>query len=183
MVQRPAGGERVRPVIVLNLALKFLLELGALVGLGCWGATVRPPAARPVLAMALPLTAATVWSVWAAPRSLKRLSRGPRTAVELSVFAAATAALLATGAHFVAAAFAVLVLINAAVANLGEYPASTPSSGTSRAEAPPERWLREREAQAPEAEPGTALARQPRASSCCTAHPLPSGSEKKANPV
>lgn len=104
-----------------------LLELGALVGLGCWGA-----AARPVLAIALPLAAAAVWSVWAASQSQKRLSRGPRTAVELGVFTAAAAALLATGAHLLAATFAVLVHINAAVANLGEYAGSARSSGTSR---------------------------------------------------
>lgn len=104
------------PVFALNLALKFLLELSAFAGLACSGATMGPSAARPVLATALPLAAAAVWSVWAAPKSRKRLSRGPRTAVELSVFTAALAALLATGGHLIAAAFTVLVLINTPVA-------------------------------------------------------------------
>lgn len=112
----PAETQRIPPVVALNLGLKFFLELCALAALACWGTSTGPSGTRPLLAIAAPLMAAAAWSLWAAPKSRRRLSRGPRTVVELSVFAAAAVALVAAGAHLIAAAFAVSVLINTGAA-------------------------------------------------------------------
>lgn len=106
---------RIPPIAALNLGLKFLHEVGALAALACGGMSTGPSGTRPALAIAAPLIAATLWSVWAAPQSNRRLSRAPRTAVELSVFTAATGALVVAGAALIAAAFAAMVLINVAV--------------------------------------------------------------------
>ena len=95
-----------------NLALKFLLELCALAALAFFGATVGPPVVSVLLGVGLPLLAALAWSRFAAPRSEHRLQGRARLAFELGVFAAATVALAAAGAHLAAELFAVLALVN-----------------------------------------------------------------------
>src|SRR4051794_41290844 len=107
-----------------NLALKFLLELCALAALAYFGATVGPPVAGVLLGIGLPVLAALLWSRFAAPRSERRLRGRARLAFELGVFAAATVALAAAGAHLAAELFAVLALVNTALLRREEQPAA-----------------------------------------------------------
>ena len=85
-----------------NLALKFLLELAAFAALAYWGATVGEGAVSVLLAVA-------------APKSQRRLPRGPRVAFELAIFGLAALALLAAGSTSAAALFAALAVVNAAL--------------------------------------------------------------------
>lgn len=98
-----------------NLALKFLLELGALAAFAYWGSRTGPTAVNVVLGIGAPLAMAVVWGTWAAPRAPRRLERARRVILELSVFALAALALIAAGAPVVAAGFAAAVALNAAL--------------------------------------------------------------------
>jgi hypothetical protein len=89
-------------VKALSLAVRFACELAALVGVGWWGWTVTP-----VLGVALTIVVAAVWGAWIAPRARRRLPDPARLALELVIFAAATASFLAVGQPVVAVVFAV----------------------------------------------------------------------------
>jgi hypothetical protein len=99
----------------LALTAKFLLELCALAALAYWGATTGPLVVNLLLGIGAPLVAAAVWGTLAAPRSSRRLSTGPRIAVESAVFAAAALALVAVGAPVLAAVFVVIAVLDTAV--------------------------------------------------------------------
>ena len=90
---------------MLSLALKFALELAAFAALAWWGATVHI-----ALAIAAPAIAIVLWGLFAAPRSERRLPRGPRVVFEAAVFAVAVLALLAVGAPILALVMAVLTV-------------------------------------------------------------------------
>ena len=94
----------------MALAVKFALELAALAALGYWGANTGSGAVSVALAIAAPLLAAAVWARWCAPRSAHRLPQTPRFALELAVFAAAAAGLVASGAQTAAVIFAAAAL-------------------------------------------------------------------------
>lgn len=88
----------------LNLALRFVLELTALIAMGSWGWNTGEGALQYVLAPALPLIAATAWGTFAVLGDPSRSGRAPvpvpgmiRLALELAFFAFATWALLDTG--------------------------------------------------------------------------------------
>ena len=96
-----------------NLALKFVLELGALAAFAYWGWRTGPTAVNVLLGIGAPLAMGVVWGTWAAPKASRRLAGRPRIALELSVFALAALALVAAGAPVAAAIFAALVVVNA----------------------------------------------------------------------
>ena len=95
-----------------NLALRFLLELGALAALGYWGAHVGAGfAARLGLALAAPLAAAA-WGAVVSPKARLRAAAPTRLAVEVAVFAAGVSALAAAGRPRAAAGFAAAVAVH-----------------------------------------------------------------------
>jgi len=57
----------------ISLALRFLLELAALIALGLWGAHQAGIA----LALALPATAAALWGIFAVPGDPSRSGKAP----------------------------------------------------------------------------------------------------------
>jgi hypothetical protein len=91
-----------------NLALRFACELAALVAVGWWGWTVNA-----VLVVVLPVAVAIVWGAWIAPRARRRLPDPARLAIELVIFAAATACFAAVGQPAVAIIFAAAALVTA----------------------------------------------------------------------
>ncbi len=96
-----------------NLALRFLLELVALAALAYWGATTAASRAlRILLAVVAPTVAAIAWFLFVAPNA--RVDAGPivRLAVELLVFGAATAGLLARGRPGLALLLALTYIAN-----------------------------------------------------------------------
>jgi hypothetical protein len=97
-----------------NLALRFLLELCALVALGYWGfKTGGGLLAKIVLGISAPLVAAVVWGVFVSPQAPVRLPGVLVLILQVLVFGSAAAALVATGHRTLALAFAVIVVINA----------------------------------------------------------------------
>jgi len=98
----------------INLAVKFLLEIAALVAFAWWGGTVGHGAVSVLMAVAAPLLAAFLWGRWAAPRATRRLPLSRRVPFELGVFALAAVA-LATVTVVAGVIFAAAVAGNAAL--------------------------------------------------------------------
>ncbi len=97
-----------------KLALRFLLELCALIALGYWGFTTGSGAiAKVALGIGAPLVAAVVWGVFVAPRAPVALPGVVVLLLQVVVFGSAAAGLVATGHRTLALAFAVVVVINA----------------------------------------------------------------------
>jgi membrane protein implicated in regulation of membrane protease activity len=98
---------------VLNLGLRFALEVAALTALayGGWHAP-GPTWLRILLAVALPLLAAIVWGRWVAPKASHPIADPLRLVPEWIVFGGATAALASSGHPVLAAVFAVLAALN-----------------------------------------------------------------------
>jgi hypothetical protein len=99
----------------LNLAARFLMELGALAALAYWGWQAgNTPVAQWLLAVGTPVLAAMLWGRFIAPKALSRLPDPIRALVEVVFFGGATAALATAGATSVAVIFGI-----AAAASLG----------------------------------------------------------------
>ena len=98
-----------------NLALKFLVELGALAAFAVWAASAASGVLSVLLAVLAVAVAAALWGSFAAPRARHRLPTPLRVPFELGFFLLAVAALVALDAIALAAAFAAAVLVNAAL--------------------------------------------------------------------
>lgn len=84
---------------MLNLALRFGMELAMLFALGYWGFKTGSSAGmRWLLGIGAPLLAAVVWGMLMAPRASRRLQGGWFLLVELILFGLAGWALYSTGA-------------------------------------------------------------------------------------
>ena len=104
--------ERAEAIGVADVG-RFVLELCALAGLAWWGATLDASlVVRIVVAVCAPLAAAAVWGRYVAPRAPHALSGAPKLAVEVGVFAAATAALVAGGAWPLGVALALAYVVD-----------------------------------------------------------------------
>ena len=99
----------------LSHAVKFGLELAAFAAFAYWGASVGSGLLSILFAAAAPALAITLWARFAAPRSQRRLPTASRIPFELSIFALAVAALLATGAAIAALVLAVLAAASTAL--------------------------------------------------------------------
>jgi hypothetical protein len=131
------GWQRALPpgLHAVNEALAFLLELLALGGLAWWGAdTGGGTATKVLLAVGAPILAAVAWGMFAAPRARFQLPRPAVLTVKVIVFGLAAAGVCAIGRPGVGIAFAVVALINTALAtidrdalkNTATGPAATP---------------------------------------------------------
>jgi ABC-type uncharacterized transport system permease subunit len=100
----------------LNLAVRFFMEIAALVALGYWGFSRHDGTWQFLLGLGLPLLAAAAWGIFAVPGDRSRSGDAPvpvpgvvRLLLELAFFGAAAWALYDAGRP-------VLALILAAVA-------------------------------------------------------------------
>lgn len=99
-----------------NLALRFLLEICALVALGYWGFNIkRDLPIRLILGIGAPLLAMLVWGTLGAPAASARLPEPQRLLLELVILGTAAVALYASGARTVAGLFALAVAVNRAL--------------------------------------------------------------------
>lgn len=97
----------------LNLALRFLLELGVLAIFGYWGfKTGSNPFIKFLLGLGAPILFAVTWGTFLAPKSPLRLSDPWLFLLELVLFALAGWALYSTGNVPLAAAFGVIYILN-----------------------------------------------------------------------
>ena len=104
---------------VANLALRFLLELCALAALGYWGWTQHQGVTRWLLAILVPLTAATLWGAFRVPNDggapVVTVPGVARLGLEIVFFVAAVAALYAADRPRVALFFGGITLMHYAI--------------------------------------------------------------------
>lgn len=103
----------------LNLALRFLLELIALLAIGMWGWNKNDGWLRFVFAIGLPIILGAIWATFAVPddpsRSGNTLVVTPglvRLMIELGIFGIATWCFYSLGLRRVCYAFGLIVLIH-----------------------------------------------------------------------
>ncbi len=97
----------------INLALAFILELVMLVAFGYWGFnTGSSTVVHWILGLGVPAIAITIWSIFNAPQSKRRLPQTPRTILEVVMFGLAALALVAAGQTTLGIIFMVVVVIN-----------------------------------------------------------------------
>jgi hypothetical protein len=100
-----------------NLALRFLLEVVALLAIGWWGWSLSDNWWRFVLAVLFSLVAATMWGTFAVPDDPSRSGEAPvvvrgwiRLGLESAVFGTAALGLAAVGRGSFAVVFLVVVV-------------------------------------------------------------------------
>ncbi|WP_347839268.1 YrdB family protein [uncultured Draconibacterium sp.] len=103
----------------VNLALRFFLEIAALVALGKWGWQLTNTWHKYLLALAVPLLAALIWGVFAVPNDPSRSGKAPvpvsgavRLLIELLFFALAGAVLFQMEYILAAAILAIATLVH-----------------------------------------------------------------------
>lgn len=102
-----------------NLALRFILEMGALVSLGIFGYRIFEGAVGVVTAILLPLCFAVAWGVFAVKGDPSRSGKtvvatpGPvRLVLELLLFSISVVALLYSGYPLAAMFFGIAIIIH-----------------------------------------------------------------------
>ena len=106
----------------LNLALRFLLEIAALVAIGYWGFSQHAGIWRFIIGIGGPLLAAVLWGTFAVPDDPSRSGRAPvpvpgilRLLLELSLFGFAAWALYDAGSTVLALILAGLTIFHYAL--------------------------------------------------------------------
>jgi uncharacterized protein DUF2568 len=101
----------VASVRTANLALRFLLELGLLVGVGWWS----KHAVGWWAAVVFPLAAAVVWGSFLSPKARWTIQPPVRLALELVLFSIAAVGYWRAGQPGIAVGFAVAVVLSETV--------------------------------------------------------------------
>jgi hypothetical protein len=106
----------------VNLAVRFLLEIAALVAIGFWGWSQHDGIFRYLLAIGGPILAAVLWGTFTVPDDPSRSGKAPvpvpgilRLVLELAIFAFATWALYDAGKGLLALILAIIVVIHYAL--------------------------------------------------------------------
>ena len=104
----------------LNLVIRFLLELTALISLGIWAWHAGNPGWQPyAMAVGIPTAAAAIWGIFNVPNDPSRSGSAPvvvpgviRLIIELTIFALATWALNDLGYSRMSIVFCVVVIVH-----------------------------------------------------------------------
>lgn len=103
----------------INLTVRFLLEVGALISLGAWGWQQFEGLARILAAVGIPLLAAILWGTFAVPEDPSRSGKAPvpvpglvRLILELAFFGLAVWALFAMQAVTLAWILLIAVILH-----------------------------------------------------------------------
>ena len=105
----------------------FLSELAALAALGLWGSSGGPPAARVLLGLGLPVAAAVLWGLLAAPQAPVQVP-ALAVATKVVVYGAAALGLGATGHPRLALVLAAGALLGSVLTTLPPPPVSAPAA-------------------------------------------------------
>jgi hypothetical protein len=102
-----------------NLAIRFILEIAALICIGIWGWNQSDGWIRYVLAPGLPLLVGAIWGIFAVPGDPSRSGKAPvpvpgfiRLILELSIFVISTWAMHNMNYDWMAWIFGILVSIH-----------------------------------------------------------------------
>ena len=103
----------------LNLALRFLLEIAALVAIGYWGFSLNAGIWRIIIGLGGPLLAAALWGTFAVPEDPSRSGKAPvpvpgilRLVLELALFGFAAWALYDAGSPVPALILFIITVIH-----------------------------------------------------------------------
>ena len=103
----------------INLFVRFLLEMFALVSLGIWGWEYSDGWLQYILAIGIPIIFAAIWGIFAVPGDPSRSGKAPvatpgliRLAIELGIFCFAAWSLYDMGLNTICIAFGATVLIH-----------------------------------------------------------------------
>ena len=103
----------------INLIIRFLLEIIALISVGIWGWKENDGWLRFVLAVGIPIILATIWGVFAVPDDPSRSGAAPivtpgviRLAIELGFFVLATWSIYDMGSIKLSLAFGIIVVLH-----------------------------------------------------------------------
>jgi Protein of unknown function (DUF2568) len=95
---RPETGILTATPGAMNLAVRFVVEMGAYASFAYWGASTGPSdVTRVTLAVVAPLIAIVIWMLYLAPRARRRLVDPVALFAELAIFIAATSTLVSAG--------------------------------------------------------------------------------------
>ncbi len=120
-----------KPLHVANEALAFLLELAAIAALGWWGfSTGHGPVPRTALGLGAPIAAMALWALFAAPKATFPVAIPLVLLVKAVVFGAAVLACHALGHPGPAWTFAVVAVLNTALATADRDALTTASRAT-----------------------------------------------------
>ncbi len=98
---------------IINLAVRFLLEICVLICVGYWGFKTHTGWLLKILfALGGPLLIAVIWGMFAAPKAAYRLQGSAFLALEVLVFGSGVAALFLTKNSALAWVFAVVLIVN-----------------------------------------------------------------------
>ncbi|WP_242883031.1 YrdB family protein [Actinomadura litoris] len=107
------------PMHVINEGAAFVLEVVAIGALAWWGFTAGDGAlVHAVLGLGAPALAIVLWGLFAAPKARFRVPLPFVLLVKAVVFGAGALALYGVGRHALGPAFAVIALVNTALATL-----------------------------------------------------------------
>lgn len=99
--------------MVINIALRFILEVCALVFLAYWGfQSSQDLLIKLIFGIGLPLFIAILWGVFGSPAAPKPFKGFHRLLLELLIFGLATLALVFLGKPSLAIIFALIVIVN-----------------------------------------------------------------------
>ena len=103
----------------LNLAIRFLLELAALIAVGIWGWKIGDGWTGYLYAGGIPILFAVIWGVFAVPGDPSRSGNAPvvtsgpiRLLLELTIFSFSTWTLLDIGYERAGIIFGIIVLLH-----------------------------------------------------------------------
>ena len=98
---------------VLNLAVRFLLELCMLAAVAFWGFKTQSSWLMKLLfGLGLPLLIAVLWGMFLAPRATRPLSGVAFLSLELVLFATGAVALFASGKATLGWAYMIVLIVN-----------------------------------------------------------------------
>ncbi len=99
-----------------NLAVRFVLELSALIALGAWGYSVGGGwAAKVGLAVGVPVAAAVIWGTFVSPRAAAPVPGTVHILLQVLISGAAAVALVQLGHRLPAGVFGLIAVANAAL--------------------------------------------------------------------
>lgn len=103
----------------INLTLRFILEIIALISVGIWGWNKTDSFLRFILAIGLPILLGVIWGIFAVPNDPSRSGQTVvvtsgviRLAIELGIFTIATLVIYIQGQQKISYAFGVIVIIH-----------------------------------------------------------------------
>jgi hypothetical protein len=98
---------------MLNLAVRFLLELCMLAAVGYWGFKSQSGwLMKILLGIGLPALIAVLWGMFLAPRAVRPLSGASFLVLELILFASGALALFASGKSTLGWIYTLTVIVN-----------------------------------------------------------------------